>query len=266
MSVIISTDNSKIKLNKIYNIKCEDGLRLLEDNSIDLTVTSPPYSSLRTYGGNSDFNFEDIAAQLYRVTKSGGTVVWITGDETIKGSESGESFRQALHFKQIGFNIHDTMIYMKHNFSNPSSTRYHQIFEYMFILTKGSPKTFNPIKDRPNITAGQIGSWGKNTVTQKDGSKKERPRKINTEFGMRYNIWKIQCGKDKGSKFHPAVFPIELVKDLIISWSNNLDTILDPFMGAGTTAMACKLVNRNYIGFEANKNYYDESLKLVDSN
>lgn len=255
-----------MELDKIYNMRCEEGLKLLNDKSIDLVITSPPYASLRSYGGHKEFDFEEIARQLHRVIKFGGVVVWIVGDATINGGESGESFRQALYFKEIGFNIHDTMIYQKHNFSNPSATRYHQIFEYMFILSKGKPKTFNPIKDRPNICMGKIGSWGKNTVTQTDGTKKERPRKINTEFGMRYNLWKVQCGKDKGSKIHPAVFPLELAKDHIMSWSNSDDIVCDPFSGSGTTARACKELKRNYIAFEVNPCYYEESLKLVGPN
>ena len=151
---------------------CLDVMTSIPSASIDLTVTSPPYDNLRTYNGFT-FDFEGIAQELYRVTKDGGVVVWIVGDATIKGSESGTSFRQALYFMQCGFNLHDTMIYQKHNFSNPSNNRYHQIFEYMFILSKNKPKSFNPILDRKNIEAGKVGSWGKNTVRQKDGSFKE---------------------------------------------------------------------------------------------
>lgn len=177
-------------LNKIIqgdNIKL---IKQIPDNSIDLTVTSPPYDNLRSYNDYS-WDFEELSKELYRVTKSGGIVVWIVSDATIDGSETASSFKQALTFISKGFLLHDTMIYQKHNFSNPSTTRYHQIFEYMFVFSKGKLKTFNPIVDRANICAGQIGSWGKNTVTQIDGTKKERTRKINTEFGMRYNIWKI---------------------------------------------------------------------------
>ena len=156
-----------MELNKIYNEDCLDTMAKMPDNFINLTVTSPPYDNLRQYNGYS-FDFESIAKELFRVTKQGGVVVWIVGDETVKGSETGTSFKQALFFKEIGFNLHDTMIYQKHNFSNPSSNRYHQIFEYMFVFSKGKPKTFNPIKDRKNIEAGKIGCWGKNTVRQSD--------------------------------------------------------------------------------------------------
>jgi len=259
-----------IQLNKIYNEDCLITLKNIPDNTIDLTVTSPPYDDLRTYnnhisGKKTEFNgysfdFESIAKELYRTTKDGGVVVWVVGDGTEKGSETGTSFRQALYFKEIGFNIHDTMIYMKNNFSNPSSTRYHQIFEYMFVLSKGKPKTFNPIKDRKNIYGGQVGSWGKNTSRQADGTMVERKKKIIEEYGQRYNAWTFKTSKngqeDEIAYQHPAIFPIQLVKDHIISWSNPEDLIFDPFMGSGTTAKAAVQTERDYLGSEISEEYY----------
>ena len=144
-------------MNKIICGNCVEIMKEWENNIIDLTITSPPYDNLRDYKGYV-FDFENIAKQLYRVTKSGGVVVWIVGDATIKGSETGTSFRQALYFKEIGFNLHDTMIYSKAGFQYPATNRYHQTFEYMFIFSKGKPKTFNPIKDRKNKWDGP---WGK---------------------------------------------------------------------------------------------------------
>lgn len=258
-------------LNEVYNEDCKVTLQNLKDNTIDLTITSPPYDDLRTYNdiivSNQDkfngysFDFEEIAKLLYEKTQKGGIVVWVVGDATHKGSETGTSFRQALFFKELGFNIHDTMIYQKNNFSNPSSNRYHQIFEYMFVLSKGKPKTFNPIKDRPNIYAGQIGSWGKNTVRQKDGSTVERKKKVIEEFGQRYNIWQYKTSKngqeDEIAYKHPAIFPINLVKDHIHSWSNEGDLIYDPFMGSGTVAKAAIEMNRNFLGSEISSEYFE---------
>lgn len=243
--------------NKIYNEDCLLTMSKMEDNYIDLTITSPPYDELRTYNGYS-FKFEDVAKELYRVTKNGGVVVWVVGDATINGSESGTSFRQALFFKEIGFNLHDTMIYQKANFSNPSINRYHQIFEYMFIFCKGSPKTFNPIKDRLNITQG--GSVGKNTTRQKDGSLKVNTKRTNDKYGMRYNIWRMKTvGQENMGKSlpHPAMFPMQLAKDHIISWSNEGDLVYDPFIGSGTTAIVSINLGRNYIGSDISKEYCD---------
>ena len=193
----------------------------------------------------------------------GGVIVWIVGDATVKGSETGTSFRQALFFKELGLNLHDTMIYQKHNFSNPSSARYHQIFEYMFILSKGKPKTFNPIKDRPNVEAGKIGSWGKNTSRQVDGSMVERKRKVNTEFGMRYNIWRV---KTEMKPLHPAPFSVELATDHILSWSNEGDLVYDPFMGSGTTAIAAMNTNRRWLGSEISDEYAKTANKRIKEN
>jgi site-specific DNA-methyltransferase (adenine-specific) len=232
----------------------------IEDGSIDLTVTSPPYDNLRLYNGYS-FDFEAVARELYRITKDGGVVVWVVGDATIDGSETGTSFRQALFFKDIGFNLHDTMIYQKHNFSNPSSNRYHQIFEYMFVFSKGKPKTFNALKDRPNVEAGKIGSWGKNTSRQVDGTMVERKRKMNTEFGMRYNIWRI---KTEMKPLHPAPFPEELARDHVLSWSNPGDVVYDPFMGSGTTAKVAIETGRKYLGSEISSEYWEIAQKRIN--
>jgi site-specific DNA-methyltransferase (adenine-specific) len=244
----------------IYYENCLDTMARIDDGSIDLTVTSPPYDNLRSYNGYS-FDFEAVAKELYRITKDGGVVVWVVGDATIDGSETGTSFRQALFFKEIGFNLHDTMIYQKHNFSNPSSNRYHQIFEYMFVFSKGKPKTFNALKDRPNVEAGKIGSWGKNTSRQVDGTMVERKRKVNTEFGMRYNIWRI---KTEMKPLHPAPFPEELVEGHVLSWSNPGDVVYDPFMGSGTTAKVAIETGRKYLGSEISSEYWEIAQKRIN--
>ena len=164
-------------INICYNENCLDTMRKMPDEYVDCTVTSPPYDNLRTYNGYS-FDFESVAKELYRVTKQGGIVVWVVADGTEKGSETGTSFRQALFFKDIGFNIHDTMIYEKSGFANPSTGRYHQVFEYMFVLSKGKPKTFNPIKDRENKYKGIQGG----------------EHSFRADFGMRFNVWRYANG------------------------------------------------------------------------
>lgn len=232
-------------------------------NSVSMSVTSPPYGSVRDYEGlgKAAFNFKPIADGLYNATKDGGVVAWIVGDTVEKKSKTGIPFEQALYFKSIGFNLHDVMIYQKNNFSNPSKTRYHQIYEFIFLFSKGSPKTFNPIKDRKNKYGGKVGSWGKNTVRQKDGTFKERAKKVNSEYGMRYNIWKYKTSKtgqeDEIAYSHPAIFPIDLARDLIISFTNPGDLVYDPMAGSGTTLKAAKDLGRNYIGSEIVTNYCD---------
>lgn len=244
---------------------CLQKMKDIPDNHIDLTVTSPPYDNLRDYNNTlNDWNLDKqkfIIEEMYRITAIGGVVVWIVGDATIKGSETGTSFRQALHFIDSGFNLHDTMIYQKHNFSNPSSNRYHQIFEYMFVFSKGKPKTFNPIIDRKNVGAGKIGSWGKNTVRQKDGSFSERNRKVNSEYGMRYNIWRMNT---EMNPIHPAQFSEQLATDHIITWSNKGDIVLDPFLGSGTTGVSSIKLNRNFIGIERDDTYFQMATDRIN--
>ncbi len=263
----LSKEVSKIEINKFYVGEAAETMSQMPENFIDLTVSSPPYDNMRSYEG-SKFSFEDfekIAKQLYRVTKPGGVVVWIVGDQTKDGSESLTSFKHALYFKeQCKFKVHDTMIYEKTGFSNPSNNRYHQVFEYMFILVKGKLKTFNPLKDRENIYAGQS-RWGKNTIRQVDGSLKEREDTQPTKkYGMRFNIWRISVGgnvstSDKIAFEHPAIFPEALAKDHILSWSNEGDLVLDPLCGSGTVPKMAHLLNRNWIGIDRIEKYIKDS-------
>lgn len=229
----------------------------MPDNFIDLTVTSPPYDNLRTYKGYS-FDFESVAKELYRVTKQGGVVVWVVGDQTVNGSESGTSFRQALYFKEIGFNLHDTMIFDKDSFQKPNHNRYWSCFEYMFIFSKGKLKTHNMIADRKNSQAGKKVS--SKTIRNLDGTTSKRNPVVISAYGKRKNIWQYSTGYGKGTtdKFayiHPAMFPESLANDHIISWSNPRDLVYDPFMGSGTTAKMAILNNRNYIGSEISEEY-----------
>lgn len=243
-----------MRTQSIYNENCLDTMGRMNDNFINLTVTSPPYDDLRNYNGYS-FDFEGIAKELYRVTKDGGVVVWVISDATIKGSETGTSFKQALFFKECGFNLHDTMIWNKKTFTATGSlkVRYAPVFEYMFIFSKGKPKTFNPIKDRKNKTFNNI--YKTSTVRQKDGTTKKinNPKPIK-EFGQRHNIWNISTAKPFEN--HPAAFPVNLAYDHIISWTKINDLVFDCFMGSGTTAIACLKSNRNYIGSEISSEYY----------
>ena len=233
-----------------------DLIQDIKDKSIDLVVTSPPYDNLRDYDGKSNFQFKEIANELYRVTKNGGVIVWIVGDQTINGSETCTSFKQAIYFNKIGFNLHDTMIYKKMGIIYPDTNRYYQNFEYMFIFSKGNPKTFNPIKDRKNKYSGYK-MHGKTRNQNGEFFNRSCHGKIIEPFGVRYNVWEIPASSTEFNNVsqHPATFPQKLVEDHIKSWSNEGDMVLDPFLGSGTTLKACRLLNRNGIGFEINPKY-----------
>lgn len=226
-------------------------LKTLDNCSIDLTVTSPPYDNLRTYNGYI-FDFETIAQQLYRVTKDGGVVVWIVGDATVNGSETGTSFKQVLYFKELGFNIHDTMIWEKTGSGALGSTLcYAQNFEFMFVLSKGKPKTINLICDRENVVkSGTVKVNGNLTA-----DKKQKTRIVNRKpFGKRTNLWRIQ---PQQKSEHPAPFPEAIAQDHIISWSKEGDTVLDPFLGSGTSGKCAVELGRNFVGIEISKDYLD---------
>lgn len=238
------------------------------DDCISLCVTSPPYGKLRDYKGFT-FDFQAIAKRLYRVTKPGGVVVWIIGDESVDQDETGESFRQALGFKDVGFKLLDTMIYAKTGFNNPDMVRYHQVFEYMFIFSKGNRKTFNPICDRLNLQA----TIGASTVREVDGSLRGRGRPAKQQrfnHGKRYNIWTYNtglghCATDNVAHQHPAIFPEQLAKDHIASWSNQDDLVLDCFSGSGTTCVAAKMLGRRYIGIDISEEYCEIARKRLEA-
>ena len=234
---------SGLPLNQIIQGDCLEVLKSFSAASIDMVLTSPPYDNLREYKGYR-FNYKDIAREIYRVVKDGGVVVWVVNDATINGSETGTSFRQALYFKEIGFNLHDTMIYET---SKPpmNDRRYQSCFEYMFIFSKGSPKVFNPIKVK-SITGGKKVSG---TYYNKDGTMKNRSganRPVD-EYRIKDSIWRIVERQANG---HPATFPNQLARDHISSWSNEGYVVLDPMCGSGTTCIAAKELKRNFIGIE----------------
>lgn len=255
-------DSAQLEYNSII---CGDAGKVLAtfpDNCIDLTVTSPPYDNLRNYNGYV-FDFEEIALQLFRVTKVGGVVVWIVADATLNGNETGTSFQQVLYFKSIGFKLHDTMIWNKNIASFPEKNRYYNCFEYMFILSKmSSPTTVNLISDRRNVWYGT-----KVHGTNRKVSGETTPKKSNdviNEYGVRYNVWNIHSERHNRSG-HPAVFPKSLAADHIITWSNPGDVVLDPFCGSGTTLGQALKLHRNFIGIDISEDYCEISKREVSN-
>lgn len=237
-----------------------DKLKELPDESVQCVVTSPPYDDLRTYGGTVCWDFEGIAKQLFRVIKDGGMLCWNVNDSVLNGSETLNSFRQAIFLTDVaGFRMHDTMIWRKSNFANPESVRYHQVFEYVFTLSKGKARCFNPIKDKPNSTSGRIGCLGQNTFAKRDGKRSVRAQTyLTTELGMRGNVWDGNTrGQEEFCKHleHPAMMPNWLARDLIRTYSNPGDVILDPFAGSGTTGRSALDLGRNAILIEINPEY-----------
>lgn len=238
---------------------CLELLKDIPDGSVDLTVTSPPYDNLRTYNGNNDQWSADVwqgvLRELYRVTKDGGVVVWVVGDATIKGSETGTSFKQALHAMDCGFNLHDTMIYRKKNYIPLTHKRYEQEFEYMFVFSKGKPKAFNAI----TVNCKTVGSSTKGRTFYQT-NKQNEPTKAHNDGVVRKvkqkgNVWSIST--NAGAKGHPAQFPEQLANDHILSWSNPDDVVFDCFMGSGTTGAMAVKNGRKFIGIELDNEYFE---------
>ena len=246
----------------LYHGDCLEEMRLMDDGCIDLTVTSPPYDNMRTYKVSLDWGehiWKPVLGELFRITKQGGVVVWVVGDATIKGSETGTSFRQALFAKECGFSL-ETMIWEKTGSGCLGSNYFYgQNFEFVFLFVKGKPMHGELIKDRENKV--KSGSVKVNGGLGKDGKGKTRviERK---PFGKRTSIWRFNPQKNSD---HPASFPEQPAHDHIISWSNEGDTVFDPFMGSGTTGKMAKQLGRNFIGTENVREYYEIAEKRISS-
>ena len=251
--------------------------KLIEEGTqVDLTVTSPPYDDLRSYNNSLVWNFDvfkQVANRLYQITKDGGVVVWVVGDKTKNGSESGTSFKQALYFKEIGFNLYDTMIYAKTNYVPLTHKRYEQGFEYMFVLTKGKLKTFNGIREESKYAGAKLRSTYRNKSKDNDipiiSNSVSKNRRVN-DTKLKSNIWFYTVGKNNSTMDeiafkHPAIFPEKLAQDHILSWSNEGDIVFDCFMGSCTTGKMALLNNRNFIGIEKVNDYFEISKQRITS-
>jgi len=249
--------STKRSLNTIIHTDCVAGMLKLDDNSIDLTLTSPPYDGLRNYKGFA-FEFPQILAEIHRVTKPGGVVVWIVADATINGSETGTSFKQALRFMESGFSLHDTMVFRKVNpIPQIYRKRYNNEFEYMFVFSKGTVKTHNPFMV-PCLHAGlELGSTTYKNYSKGEQKRQKLAKPVKSEK-IKGNVWEYVVGKkkeDQEAKGHPAPFPVQLARDHILSWSNEGDVVFDPMCGSGTTCRAAIELGRNYIGMDVSLEY-----------
>jgi site-specific DNA-methyltransferase (adenine-specific) len=252
-----------LELNKVYNMDCIEGMKHLDDNSIDMVLTSPPYDNIREYKGDYKFNFKGVARELFRVIKEGGVIVWIVGDASIEKCETLTSFKQALYFKHIGLKIFDTMIYKKKTMGVPprkdnGDMKYLPGFEYMFIITKGDSKTFNPIKRETNFSSKRLKKT--ETTTKRHFNTISSYTGAHHKDVLKSNVWEYATGymlssTDAIAFEHPAIFPELLALDHIYSWSNPGDIILDPFIGSGTTGKIALELNRRFIGFEISPVY-----------
>jgi len=252
-------------LQKIYCENCLDTMARMPNDFIDFIITSPPYDDIRNYNGFK-FEFEKIALELFRVLKKGGVMIWVVADATIDGSETGTSFKQALYFKeQVGFRIHDTMIYYKNNPMPQTGNRYHQHFEYMFAFSKGNPKTFNPITE-PTKYRGLANMKNRGKTGSLDYEKVLRTKEKKVGNVFFYSVGGGISTNDKIAFQHPAIFPEQLVRDQIYTWTNEGELVYDPFMGSGTTAKVAQLMKRHWVGSEISKEYVEIAEKRLLEN
>ncbi len=252
----IDYNSMTFSMNMIYNANCIELMNSMPESLIDLVVTSPPYDDLRNYDWYV-FPFEEIAQWLYKVLKKGGVIVWVVGDKVYKWNRSLTSFRQALYFQEIGFNVHDIMIYKKRNTPFMRSNGYTNCYEFMYVFTKWSPRVFHPLKTG---TVRQGIEWMPFNK-KPDGINKKVPKELKAEKTLtniwEYAVWLHWTTSDKKAFKHPAMFPERLAEDHILSWTNEGDLVFDPMCWAGTTCKMALKNNRNYIGCDISSEYVE---------
>jgi DNA modification methylase len=259
MGVVVILGGQPMPTTRLMLGDCVDRMAGIETGSVDLILTSPPYDNLRTYAGGSAFDFEATAGQCKRVLGPGGVIVWVVGDQTVDGSETGESFRQALHFKAIGLDLHDTMIYRKANPAPLKQPRYQPEFEFMFVASKGRPRVVN-LLDEPCRARGRPSGDSHRKDFGDGGGELRRMHGYRKPIGERKprgNIWTYAVGiNPHGHRSgHPATFPLPLAVDHVLSWTNPGDLVLDPFLGSGTVLEACLKTDRRGIGIDISPEY-----------
>jgi len=253
----------KYEINNIYNVDCLVGMKELPSECVNLVVTSPPYDDLRDYTGYH-FDFENIAKEIFRVMKKGGVVVWVVGDKIKNGDRTLTSFKQCLYFQEIGFNVHDIMIYRKKNTPFMRSNAYTNCYEFMFVFSKEKVSTFNPLKTK----TARHGFEKLVSNKKADGINNKVVAELKEEKTLT-NIWDYAVGlggstNDKIAFQHTAIFPEKLAQDHILSWTNEGDLVFDPMSGSGTTCKMAKLNKRNYLGMEISKEYTDLSIRRLE--
>jgi DNA modification methylase len=267
MEHTLTIEKSASRLNQILQADCLKELAFFDDNSIDLTVFSPPYDGIRDYKNNWVFNFVELGKHLFRVTKDGGVAVVVIGDGTKNFAKSLTSFRLAVNWvDDIGWKLFESVIYKRDG--NPGAwwnQRFRVDHEYILMFFKGNrPKTFH--KEHlmiPSKHAGKIYS-GTDRLTN-GGFKKIEPKAVNP-MKCRGTVWEYSTSNTEGNRLklqHPATFPDKLASDLILCFSEPHDVVLDPMCGSGTTCVQAKLNNRQFIGIEISEEYCDIARKRL---
>jgi len=259
--------------NKIYQ---GDSLQLLKDmpdNSVDLIITSPPYADLKTY-----IDFKGILADDYvdwflpycneicRVMKPTGSFILNINDKVEKKFRHPYVFDliSELH-KQTDLKLFERLFWNKMK-SLPNRYRFGDRVEYLFWFAKDKDFYFNIDEMRTEYSEKSIKRMKKPLKKRyaRDGECTEyKSWAPNPKGALPNTLINISSETKKIADSHVAVYPVELVKYFINGSTKEGDVVLDPFMGTGTTAIAAKELNRNYIGFELQPDYITIAEKRI---
>lgn len=258
----------RLPLNQVLCGDAVEELRKIPGNSIDLIVTSPPYDQIRDYKNNCNFDLHATGLEVNRVLKDGGIAVMVIQDQTKNFGKTVTSFRTIVDWvDNIGLKLFETVIYRKHGSEGAWwKNRFRIDHEYMPIFLKGArPQYFNkePLKV-PSKHGGKVmtgsGSRATNGVTKKTVTRTINPTKC------RGSVWDYLMAGDKNplKRKHPAVFPDKIPYDFIQCFCPVGGVVLDPFGGCGSTAVAAKQLNRNFILIDIEQEYCDLARQRIE--
>lgn len=243
----------------LYNGDCLEFMRTLPDNSVDLVVTSPPYFNARDYSHYADVNaymsiMKDICLELLRViNESRMLVINISPVIVPRESRAKQSYRIPLPYyfvpmlESIGFEFLEDIIWKKPDGAAPNRNG-------------GFFRHRKPLAYKPNIVTEYILVFKKPSAKLLD--KFIRNDSLVADGYERTNVWEFN--PDTSSK-HPAPYPLDLPMKCIRYYSYENDVVLDPFMGSGTTGVACVNTNRKFIGCELDESYFNIAVNRIDN-
>jgi site-specific DNA-methyltransferase (adenine-specific) len=248
---------------------CKNELKNLEDNSIDLIFTSPPYADNRkdTYGGVSPEEYIDwflpISQELLRVLKPSGTFVLNIKEKVTEGERNTYVIELILEMRKQGWLWTEEFIWHKKNcYPGKWPNRFRDSWERLIQFNKN--KKFNMYQDSVMVP---VGNWAKSRLKNLSETDMVRDNsKVGSGFGKKIANWinrelvyptnVLHFATECGNKNHSAAFPEELPEWFIKLFTLEQDLVLDPFMGSGTTIKVAQRLNRNFIGIEILPEYF----------
>ena len=264
---------------KLIHGDCLEKTKDIESNSIDMIFTSPPYADRRkdTYGGKKANVyvkwFLPFVREFKRILKPSGSFFLNIKPHTENGGRSLYVFKLVIEIvENVNFKLIDEFCWTKNAFPGGYKGKFKNALEpvYHFAKSKPSEIIFNPIACGTPMKQESIArTYRKQCGAPSNGSRMTGMNTTNIrnlELARPSNVININNVSNQftDKQKHPATFPTGLVEFFVKSFSSESSTVLDPFMGSGTTGVVCKNLNRNFIGIEIDKEYFEIAKQRIE--